>query len=125
MKKSIFAIIAAISFITLSAFAEEAKFTRDYNYGLRFYENEEYLNGNYRSNFVSIPQNRMLNYKDGFQWKVGVFELDGNTLYVGYSDDGSVALQFCDENGKMWISKDSYKEREESYFNYQGRLSKN
>ena len=120
MKKSIFAIIAAISFITLSAFAEEAKFTRDYNYGLRFYENEEYLNGNYRSNFVSIPQNRMLNYKDGFQWKVGVFELDGNTLYVGYSDDGSVALQFCDENGKMWISKDSYKEREESYFNYQG-----
>ena len=120
MKKSIFAIFAAISFITLSAFAEEAKFTRDYNYGLRFYENEEYLNGNYRSNFVSIPQNRMLNYKDGFQWKVGVFELDGNTLYVGYSDDGSVALQFCDENGKMWISKDSYKEREESYFNYQG-----
>ena len=120
MKKSIFAIIAAISFITLSAFAEEAKFTRDYNYGLRFYENEEYLNGNYRSNFVSIPQNRMLDYKDGFQWKVGVFELDGNTLYVGYSDDGSVALQFCDENGKMWISKDSYKEREESYFNYQG-----
>ncbi len=120
MKKSIFAIIAAISFITLSAFAEEAKFTRDYNYGLRFYENEEYLNGNYRSNFTSIPQNRMLNYKDGFQWKVGVFELDGNTLYVGYSDDGSVALQFCDENGKMWISKDSYKEREESYFNYQG-----
>ena len=62
----------------------------------------------------------MLDYKDGFQWKVGVFELDGNTLYVGYSDDGSVALQFCDENGKMWISKDSYKEREESYFNYQG-----
>lgn len=120
MKKSIFAIIAAISFITLSAFAEEAKFTRDYNYGLRFYENAEYLNGNYRSNFVSIPQNRMLNYKDGFQWKVGVFELDGNTLYVGYSDDGSVALQFCDENGKMWISKDSYKEREESYFKYQG-----
>ena len=120
MKKSIFAIIAAISFITLSAFAEEAKFTRDYNYGLRFYENEEYLNGNYRSNFVSIPQNRMLDYKDGFQWKVGVFELDGNTLYVGYSDDGSVALQFCDENEKMWISKDSYKEREESYFNYQG-----
>ena len=120
MKNSIFAIIAAISFITLSAFAEEAKFTRDYNYGLRFYENEEYLNGNYRSNFTSIPQNRMLNYKDGFQWKVGVFELDGNTLYVGYSDDGSVALQFCDENGKMWISKDSYKEREESYFNYQG-----
>ena len=120
MKKSIFAIIAAISFITLSAFAEEAKFTRDYNYGLRFYENAEYLNGNYRSNFVSIPQNRMLNYKDGFQWKVGVFELDGNTLYVGYSDDVSVALQFCDENGKMWISKDSYKEREESYFNYQG-----
>ena len=25
-----------------------------------------------------------------------------------------------DENGKMWISKDSYKEREESYFKYQG-----
>lgn len=121
MKKSIFAIIAALTFMsTTNISAEEAKFIRNYDYGARFYENEEYLNGNYRSNFVSIPQNRMLNYKDGFQWKVGVFELDGNTLYVGYSDDGSVALQFCDENGKMWISKDSYKEREESYFNYQG-----
>ena len=62
----------------------------------------------------------MLNHKDGFQWKVGVFELDGNTLYVGYSDDGSVALQLCDENGKKWISKESYREREESYFKYQG-----
>lgn len=120
MKKSIFAIIAAISFMTLSAFAEEAKFIRDYNYGLRFYENEEYLNGNYRNNFVSIPQNRMLNYKDGFERKIGVFELEGNTLFVGYSEDGSGALQLCDENGKMWISKDSYKEREESYFKYQG-----
>ena len=121
MKKSIFTIITALAFMsTANIFAEEAKFIRNYDYGARFYENAEYLNGNYRSNFVSIPQNRMLNYKDGFQWKVGVFELDGNTLYVGYSDDGSVALQFCDENGKMWISKDSYKEREESYFNYQG-----
>lgn len=121
MKKSIFAMIAGLAFMTtVNIFAEEAKFIRNYDYGARFYENAEYLNGNYRSNFVSIPQNRMLNYKDGFQWKVGVFELDGNTLYVGYSDDGSVALQFCDENGKMWISKDSYKEREESYFNYQG-----
>ena len=120
MKKSIFAIIAAISFMTLSAFAEEAKFTRDYDYGFRFYENAEYLNGNYRSNFVSIPQNRMLNYKDGFERKIGVFELEGNTLFVGYSEDGSGALQLCDENGKMWISKDSYKEREESYFKYQG-----
>ena len=120
MKKSIFAFIAAISFMTLSAFAEEAKFIRDYNYGLRFYENEEYLNGNYRSNFISIPQNRMLNYKDGFERKIGVFELEGNTLFVGYSEDGSGALQLCDENGKMWISKDSYKEREESYFKYQG-----
>lgn len=120
MKKSIFAIIAAISFMTLSAFAEESKFTRDYNYGARFYENAEYLNGNYRSNFISIPQNRMLNYKDGFERKIGVFELEGNTLFVGYSEDGSGALQLCDENGKMWISKDSYKEREESYFKYQG-----
>ena len=120
MKKSIFAIIAAISFMTLSAFAEEAKFTRNYDYGVRFYENAEYLNGNYRSNFISIPQNRMLNYKDGFERKIGVFELEGNTLFVGYSEDGSGALQLCDENGKMWISKDSYKEREESYFKYQG-----
>ena len=120
MKKSIFAIIAAISFITLSAFAEEAKFIRNYDYGARFYENAEYLNGNYRSNFVSIPQNRMLNYKDGFERKIGVFELEGNTLFVGYSEDGSGALQLCDENGKMWISKESYKEREESYFRYQG-----
>ena len=121
MKKSILAIIAALTFMaTANIFAGEAKFIRDYNYGARFYENTEYLNGNYRSNFISIPQNRMLNYKDGFERKIGVFELEGNTLYVGYSEDGSGALQLCDENGKMWISKDSYKEREESYFKYQG-----
>ncbi len=120
MKKSILTIIAAFSFLTFSVTADEAKFTRDYNtgYGFRLYENSDYLNGNYRSNFVSIPQSRMLNYKDGFEWKVGVFELDGNTLYVGYSDDGNGSRQLCDENGKMWISKDSYKEREESYFKY-------
>lgn len=121
MKKSIFAIIAALTFMsTANIFAEEAKFIRNYDYGVRFYENAEYLNGNYRSNFISIPQKRMLNYKDGFERKIGVFELEGNTLYVGYSDDGSGALQLCDENGKMWISKESYKEREESYFKYQG-----
>ncbi|MDY5917748.1 MAG: hypothetical protein SPJ55_05010 [Treponema sp.] len=121
MKKSIFAMIAGLAFMTtVNIFAEEAKFIRNYDYGARFYENAEYLNGNYRSNFVSIPQNRMLNYKDGFERKIGVFELEGNTLFVGYSEDGSGALQLCDENGKMWISKDSYKEREESYFNYQG-----
>lgn len=121
MKKSIFTIITALAFMsTANIFAEEAKFIRNYDYGARFYENEEYLNGNYRSNFVSIPQNRMLNYKDGFERKIGVFELEGNTLFVGYSEDGSGALQLCDENGKMWISKDSYKEREESYFKYQG-----
>ena len=121
MKKSIFAIIAALTFMsTANIFAEEAKFIRNYDYGFRFYENMEYLNGNYRSNFVSIPQNRMLNYKDGFERKIGVFELEGNTLFVGYSEDGSGALQLCDENGKMWISKESYKEREESYFKYQG-----
>ena len=105
---------------TTNISAEEAKFIRNYDYGARFYENAEYLNGNYRSNFISIPQNRMLNYKDGFERKIGVFELEGNTLFVGYSEDGSGALQLCDENGKMWISKDSYKEREESYFKYQG-----
>lgn len=121
MKKSIFAIIAALTFsANVSVFAGEAKFIRNYDYGARFYENAEYLNGNYRSNFISIPQNRMLNYKDGFERKIGVFELEGNTLFVGYSEDGSGALQLCDENGKMWISKDSYKEREESYFKYQG-----
>ena len=121
MKKSIFTIITALAFMsTANIFAEEAKFIRNYDYGARFYENAEYLNGNYRSNFVSIPQNRMLNYKDGFERKIGVFELEGNTLFVGYSEDGSGALQLCDENGKMWISKESYKEREESYFKYQG-----
>lgn len=121
MKKSIFTIITALAFMsTANIFAEEAKFIRNYDYGARFYENAEYLNGNYRSNFVSIPQNRMLNYKEGFERKIGVFELEGNTLFVGYSEDGSGALQLCDENGKMWISKESYKEREESYFKYQG-----
>ena len=122
MKKSIFAIITALAFMTTaSIFAEEAKFTRDYEtagIGFRVYETSDYLNGNYRSNFTSIPQNRMLNYMKGFKYKVGVFELEGTTLYVGRSDDGNGYLQLCDENGKMWIGGDSYKEREESYFKY-------
>ena len=122
MKKSIFAIITALAFMTTaSVFAGEAKFTRDYEtagIGFRVYETSDYLNGNYRSNFTSIPQNRMLNYMKGYKYKVGVFELDGTTLYVGRSDDGNGYLQLCDENGKMWIGGDSYKEREESYFKY-------
>ena len=121
MKKSFFKIILFTFVTVLPVFAGEAKYTRDYEtlgFPFRLYENSDYLNGNYRSNFTSIPQNRMLNHKDGFRWKVGVFELDGNTLYVGYSEAGSGALQLFDENGKMWISGDSYKEREESYFKY-------
>lgn len=122
MKQSIFAIIAALTFMsTANIFAGEAKFTRDYEtagIGFRVYETSDYLNGNYRSNFTSIPQNRMLNYMKGYKYKVGVFELDGTTLYVGRSDDGNGYLQLCDENGKMWIGGDSYKEREESYFKY-------
>lgn len=122
MKKSIFAIIAALTFMaTANIFAGEAKFTRDYEtagIGFRVYETSDYLNGNYRSNFTSIPQNRMLNYMKGYKYKVGVFELDGTTLYVGRSDDGNGYLQLCDENGKMWIGGDSYKKREESYFKY-------
>ncbi|MCI6893166.1 MAG: hypothetical protein MR852_14175 [Treponema sp.] len=121
MKKSFFKIILFTFVTVLPVFAGEAKYTRDYEtlgFPFRLYENSDYLTGNYRSNFVSIPQSRMLNHKDGFRWKVGVFELDGNTLYVGYSEAGSGALQLFDENGKMWISRDSYKEREESYFKY-------
>lgn len=123
MKKSIFTIIAALTFMsTANIFAGEAKFTRDYEKadigGFRVYETSDYLNGNYRSNFTSIPQNRMLNYMKGYKYKVGVFELDGTTLYVGRSDDGNGYLQLCDENGKMWSGGDSYKEREESYFKY-------
>ena len=122
MKKSIFAIIAVLTFMsTANIFAGEAKFTRDYEtagIGFRVYETSDYLNGNYRSNFTAIPQNRMLNYMKDYKYKVGVFELDGTTLYVGRSDDGNGYLQLCDENGKMWIGGDSYKEREESYFKY-------
>lgn len=121
MKKSFFTIILFTFFAVLSVFAGEAKFTRDYEtagIGFRVYETSDYLNGNYRSNFTSIPQNRMLNYMKGFKYKVGVFELEGTTLYVGRSDDGNGYLQLCDENGKMWIGGDSYKEREESYFKY-------
>jgi len=121
MKKSFFTIILFTFFAVLPVFAGEAKFTRDYEtagIGFRVYETSDYLNGNYRSNFTSIPQNRMLNYMKGFKYKVGVFELEGTTLYVGRSDDGNGYLQLCDENGKMWIGGDSYKEREESYFKY-------
>lgn len=121
MKKSFFKIILFTFVTVLPVFAGEAKYTRDYEtlgFPFRLYENSDYLTGNYRSNFVSIPQSRMLNHKDGFRWKVGVFELDGNTLYVGYSEAGSGTLQLLDENGKMWISKESYREREESYFKY-------
>lgn len=121
MKKSFFKIILFTFVTVLPVFAGEAKYTRDYEtagIGFRVYETSDYLNGNYRSNFTSIPQNRMLNYMKGFKYKVGVFELEGTTLYVGRSDDGNGYLQLCDENGKMWIGGDSYKEREESYFKY-------
>ena len=121
MKKSFFTIILFTFVTVLSVFAGDAKFTRDYEtagIGFRVYETSDYLNGNYRSNFTSITQNRMLNYMKGFKYKVGVFELEGTTLYVGRSDDGNGYLQLCDENGKMWIGGDSYKEREESYFKY-------
>ena len=121
MKKSFFKIILFTFVTVLPVFAGEAKYTRDYEtagIGFRVYETSDYLNGNYRSNFTSIPQNRMLNYMKGYKYKVGVFELEGTTLYVGRSDDGNGYLQLCDENGKMWIGGDSYKEREESYFKY-------
>lgn len=121
MKKSFFTIILFTFVSLLPVFAGEAKFTRDYEtagIGFRVYETSDYLNGNYRSNFTSIPQNRMLNYMKGFKYKVGVFELEGTTLYVGRSDDGNGYLQLFDENGKMWMGGDSYKEREESYFKY-------
>ena len=121
MKKLKIAIISTIFFaLSFSAFAEEPKFTRDYSISTyRLYNNSEYLEGNYRSNFVSIPMNRMLNYMDGFERKVGVFELDGNTLYLGYNNNGKGTLQLCDENKHFFISADSYKEHEESYFRYE------
>ena len=102
MKKSFYTIILFTFVTVLSVFAGEAKFTRDYEtagIGFRVYETSDYLNGNYRSNFTSIPQNRMLNYMKGFKYKVGVFELEGTTLYVGRSDDGNGYLQLSDENG--------------------------
>ena len=123
MKKSIFAIIFLLTFIANGyIFADEPKFTRasayGYIYGCRLYDSSEYLNGNYRTNFICIPQNRMLNHLDGFQWKVGVFELDGNTLYLGWSGDGTGHLLLCDANKKFYITADSYLTEEESFFRY-------
>ena len=123
MKKSIFAIVFLLTFIANGyIFADEPKFTRasayGYIYGCRLYDSSEYLNGNYRTNFICIPQNRMLNHLDGFQWKVGVFELDGNTLYLGWSGDGTGHLLLCDANKKFYITADSYLTEEESFFRY-------
>ena len=118
MKKSICAIIAAsLCLFTMPVFAGEAKFTRSTgSSNLHMYNFSDYQVGNYRSNFVSIPQNRMLNYLDGFRGKVGVFELDGNILYVGL--DENAAIQLCDSNMNFYVTAKSYKTREESYFKY-------
>ena len=122
MKKIRIVFSALFMVLTLPVFADEPKFIRDssngYIYGCRLYDTSEYLNGNYRTNFVNIPQSRMLNYMDGFQWKVGVFELDGNTLYLGWSADGKGNLLLCDENKNFFITADSYLKQEESFFRY-------
>ena len=111
MKKSICAIIAAsLCLFTMPVFAGEAKFTRSTgSSNLHMYNFSDYQVGNYRSNFVSIPQNRMLNYLDGFRGKVGVFELDGNILYVGL--DENAAIQLCDSNMNFYVTAKSYKTR--------------
>ncbi len=124
MKKTIFAIIALALFIfTIPAFAAEPVFSRQYSNkghglsGRRLYDVSEYLNGNYRSNFVNITQNRMLNSLDGFEGKVGVFELEGTSLYLGWWNEGNgySRLRLIDENKNNYID---YKNQEVSFFSY-------
>lgn len=124
MKKSIFTIIGlALCSLTIPVFAAEPVFSRHYVnkgrglYGQRLYDVSEYLNGTYRSNFVNIPQNRMLNYYEGFENKVGVFELEGTTLYLGWFNEGNgyKRLRLIDENKNNYID---YKNQEVSFFSY-------
>ena len=140
MKKLRAVLSALFMLLVIPAFADEAKFVRDYkvNHGYRLYSYSDYLNGNFRSNFISIPQSRMLDYLDGFgdkvgvfdvegktyhtdnhSSKVGVFELDGNTLYVGWCKNGSGNFQMCDADGNFFINQDTYKNHEECFFRYE------
>ena len=124
MKKSNLAFIVLSLFVfTMPVFAAEPVFSRQYSNkghglsGRRLYDVSEYLNGNYRSNFVNIPQNRMLNYLDGFEGKVGIFELEGTTLYLGWWNEGNgySRLRLIDENKNTYID---YKNQEVSFFSY-------
>ena len=124
MKKSIFKICAlALCIFTMPLFAAEPVFTRYYRnngnglFGQRLYDVSEYLNGNYRTNFVNIPQNRMLNNLNGFDGKVGVFELEGTPLYLGWwkEANGYLRLKLIDEKNNNYID---YKNQEISYFSY-------
>ena len=140
MRKIQVIVSALFMLLVIPAFADEAKFVRDYkvNHGYRLYSYSDYLNGNFRSNFVSIPQSRMLDSLDGFgdkvgvfsvegktyhtdnhSSKVGVFELDGNTLYVGWCKNGTGNFQMCDADGNFYINQDSYKNHEECFFRYE------
>lgn len=109
----------------------EASFTKDYEkVARRQYSVKDYLEGNYRSNFKNIPQDDLLDSKEGFSYKVGVFTLDGTKLYLGWNIEGN-NLVLCDDNGKeyfgpnFWMKNNGYWKElggwdELSVFNFEG-----
>lgn len=118
----------------------EPTFTREYgdNGWLRLYSVDDYLQGRYRSNFRSIPQDELveaksLDPKNAFSWNVGVFTLDGNKLYLGWNnyklitktEDGRQIekdfpqLGICDEDFNFIYSYLSSENKEKSYFSYE------
>ena len=100
--------------------AGEPLFTVDYSKSEgRMYDISEYLNGRYRSNFVSIPELRQIKSMEGFNDVVGVFNLDGNTIYVGWVPTGKyIYLGVFDENMNELVGANPGAAREISSFRY-------
>ena len=117
MKKTGIAVLFTI-FISMliPAFAEDNFIRGTSGFDYRYYYYTEYLDGRYRDNFESVPQKKMLDQLEGFRAKVGVFELDKNTLYLGWTENGF--LQLCDKDGKFFITANSSNYQDESFFRF-------
>ena len=121
---------------------QEPSFTKNYEIAPeRMYSVNDYLEGRYRSNFVNIPQDELvdsksLDSKNAFSWKVGVFTLDGNKVYLGWNNykvtkkdtvDGKEVkttmdypqLGLWDEDFHSLYSFLGSKDSEKSYFRYE------
>ena len=117
MKKTGVAVLFAVLIsMVIPAFAEDNFIRVGGGSTFRAYYYSEYVNGHYRDNFEAVPQKKMLDQLEGFRAKVGVFELDKNVLYVGWTENGF--LQLCDKDMNFFLTANSANYQDESFFRY-------